>query len=453
MHPPLLLLMAIVLCLTPSGYAQTTADLVDVLAGGSVDGPFTGYTLTESASWKAYVQLRDSASVDELRALLDHPEPAVRVYAFWAWSHRDGGVRASDVIERLEDAALVTRYEGCTQWVDTAGEAAFAGMGPLKPADQARVLEYLLSSDLRARRSALNTWQPPEGLRPAIVAHANATGEGLVAVARYGRDDDVPLLARWFADGDQGLRAVALSAHPDLIDPLRRYHRRVLAAPTETPADGLEPLYSALAAYGGAADDALAAPLDTELPPEERLAHLRALHHALADETDPAFVPLLFRLWEDHDIFDCRSFDQMLAHDPGRALVTLESSLSDIDSLASQYGFALTDACVARLASAWTDARGADGDALLVSALEEVKQLSHFGVLAAEAARVRAPGAVDVLFDRLRRARSEWVYLAAARALVTYGGEVEEEVHRWARRRLRRRRHADDAELRAILAQ
>ncbi|MEZ4320401.1 MAG: hypothetical protein R3F61_23175 [Myxococcota bacterium] len=438
------LLFAIVaLTVVPSpAQAVEGADPVPILAWWrSVDSQYTSIDGEESPGWKAFVELRDTASSDRLRWLLHHTSPVVRAYAFRALVARSEAT-PEDLIERLDDRAIVRTRSGCVGRQRFGADDSFAAMAfHLEDPGRQQVLEALLSKpELSSRGFALREWTPAPALRGSVVEHARMRSSGaLIALARYRRSEDTALLATAIAEGNrEALVAATVFPHPALLPALREARARRLHA--VEPQD-LYAFHTGLALFGPQTLEAFVARLDTV----HRRRRAFAMFGTLREDPDPAAIPKLFRIWEDHGLIDCAVFERLVGSDPDRALDALEHALSDVNRLPD------SEPCLAALLRTWSDARGVSGQGVLVDALT-ASDSEHFVVLAAEAASVQAAGSAEVLLDRLRRDPSPGVAVAAATALLAYDDdEVRRRLAIGVRRRIRGARGRTRAELYAVL--
>ncbi len=397
------------------------AEAVAVLASApSVDGSSVGYAGVETPAWGAYLHLRDHAPAEELTRLLGHERPVVRVYALQALVDRHPEVDLLPLLlGRLDDRAPVETMDGCIHSTSSVADEAFGLIaGRLSSPARERVLEVLLAQrpPIASLGSALEEWEMPErflaAVRTLAKSGAPAAPAALTALARFRRPEDVPLIsgrlvdATWYA-----LRAIRRFPHADFLPLLRAMHPALLAETHHSTTQ--REFYAAAAGFGAAALDLLSAPFDPQREVPMRSYQLDRVFEALADKEDPAFVPLLFRLWEERGKTDARVFDRLWAADRDRALGLLEKlldhqvNLIDVDSLRV-------------LLARWNDARGAAGLDVLNHALARA-DVQHFPAVADEAARLRSEGALEVLLRRFDIEDNPCIYLAAAKAVLAYG--------------------------------
>lgn len=77
------------------------------------ESKFVGYAGVESETWKAFQDLKNSATEKELELLCEHANPAVRCYAFQALVERGYKDCYQMVASHLADTVRIMRRNGC----------------------------------------------------------------------------------------------------------------------------------------------------------------------------------------------------------------------------------------------------------------------------------------------------------------------------------------------------
>lgn len=86
-----------------------------------------GYSGKRTRQYDRFVKLVKKAEIEELVALMKHPKPAVRGYAFWALAKRHFEALEEIFVAHANDEELVFNMQGCmggdapaiefTEWV------------------------------------------------------------------------------------------------------------------------------------------------------------------------------------------------------------------------------------------------------------------------------------------------------------------------------------------------
>jgi len=155
----------------------------------------------QSPTWITFVRLRETASLDELKPLLEHASPIVRNYAARALADRKARVDWVAILgARLGDDVMVDTVNGCLHEEVRSGDLLFtlAEERGLLGAEQWRdMAERLVRADskLQVRDRLLRTTAFAETMRPTLRERADRGDDAaLVALARMRQSDDVPRL-------------------------------------------------------------------------------------------------------------------------------------------------------------------------------------------------------------------------------------------------------------------
>lgn len=91
--------------------------IVDTLvAYNSIDDEGVGYSGSKPITYKTFEKLNQIASDDELIRLTNHFSPAVRGYSFWGLVERNHPAIKEIALNHTQDAAVVDRMSGCTEY-------------------------------------------------------------------------------------------------------------------------------------------------------------------------------------------------------------------------------------------------------------------------------------------------------------------------------------------------
>lgn len=90
--------------------------IVDGLEKGNrVESSHIGEGGSPSKQWDKYEQLKKVATIDQLVALTDHKNSAVRCYAFQALAAKRSDKVFSILLKHLNDTSVVHTQSGCTE--------------------------------------------------------------------------------------------------------------------------------------------------------------------------------------------------------------------------------------------------------------------------------------------------------------------------------------------------
>ncbi|MDB5120619.1 MAG: hypothetical protein JWN56_1837 [Sphingobacteriales bacterium] len=198
--------------------------------GNSVESSHIGEGGSPSKQWEKYEQLKKVASNDQLVALTNHKNSAVRCYAFQALVTKRSDKIFSILLKHLNDTSRVNTLSGCIGMTKYTGDYFVDVVTPnyveidiykLNKAEK-ETLDSILLNDksiiLSAKSSIL------ENLRPTTAHYArirelvenNRNESALRALAKYQRQTDKELIASFFKDDDtQSSALYAVREFPD----------------------------------------------------------------------------------------------------------------------------------------------------------------------------------------------------------------------------------------------
>ncbi|MBX2796897.1 MAG: hypothetical protein KTR31_04485 [Myxococcales bacterium] len=409
--------LATLLAVLGLGAAWLPVDLavIHIAAVGRWESESVGYDGAPSPSWVSYLALRLGASKGRLRELLQHASPAVRAYAVQAIVAREGVPDdvESWLAEVLEDRAELATRSGCVSSQTTVAELASWTLLSADPPLEVRELmvDQLLSQSeppgvlIRLLRDS-DVLTPTRAQR--LRGRMGLELPGLLAtLASLREEQDVPTILEAYDSAPvDALRATVRFPHPAFLDELRADLGPVLA--DSGHAEEARWFWPAVAAYGVDGLGLLEAALDRGLD----RAHLEHLGRAVNESGDPALVPVLFRLAEEHRQIGCPGASLLLVADEGRALDAILTAFPPLR------GAGLQDEvrCTEEILRTWTGARGPE----LVHSAVLTTGVLHFEVVAAHAAELRSPDVVPALLARFSSDDNAYIYLAALEALQAY---------------------------------
>ena len=102
---------------TISNFLNSTPELKKIVnsieKGNRVESSHIGYAGSPSSQWKRYEQLKKIATSDQLVALTEHKNPAVRCYAFQALAASHSDKTFEVLLKHLNDTTVVETQFGC----------------------------------------------------------------------------------------------------------------------------------------------------------------------------------------------------------------------------------------------------------------------------------------------------------------------------------------------------
>lgn len=273
------------------------------------------------AAHPAYARLRELASDAQLRELLQHASPEVRVYAFQALAERQPhSALFAELSVAVADLSVVPRS-------DARGESTVADLAlervqqRLSGVERDAIARQLLTSRVPQRSAARikREWTFSSALHEPLRTLARA-GEGdvLPALARYRDPDDIPLLAAGLREttAEHALQAIAEFPDERFLAPLQAFQRRLPGLRS----DLLCQLYAtALRLPPPAAEVLLAAPFAADGAAADLAAHVTCQRWLLLPNVLRQHTAAGFRLWERSASLLTEQLQVLQAADPARA--------------------------------------------------------------------------------------------------------------------------------------
>lgn len=210
------------LAAAPAVFTPEIEELVTGIAEGKrVESSAINYGGTPSSQWQKFERLEELATVEQLVALTDHANAAVRCYAFQALAGKNSD-RVFEVLSKhLTDTELVDTQMGCigssTRVGDyfvelvTMGGAAYQ----LNPVERERLNHVLLNDRsiklVASRHWALRSMKPTPGdyARVREIASVERSPAALRLLAKYRNRADVTLISSFFANENELSAALA----------------------------------------------------------------------------------------------------------------------------------------------------------------------------------------------------------------------------------------------------
>lgn len=288
---------------------------------------------TRASAHQAYAQLRQSASDAELRRLLQHGSPVVRVYAFQALAerHPDSALFA-ELSVAIGDLAIV-QLSGSRRVESTVADLALELVQRrLSGVERDAIARQLLTTGAPARFATRvkREWTFSSALHEPLRELARAGDrEVLPALARYRDPADIPLLVAGLREPTAELALQAIAEFPDarFVAPLQAFQRRLPGLRSEL----LCQFYAtALRFPAPVAEALLAAPFAPDAVTADLVAHVTCQRWLLRPEVLHQHVAAGFRLWERRAGLHTEQLQVLWAADPARARRLTLASASEL---------------------------------------------------------------------------------------------------------------------------
>lgn len=85
----------------------------DIAKENEIHGTAVGYGGVKTTQYRRFEGLYTKASVEELTELVEHPNPAVRGYAFWGLAKRHDEKLEAIIMAHAADSQFVYQIDGC----------------------------------------------------------------------------------------------------------------------------------------------------------------------------------------------------------------------------------------------------------------------------------------------------------------------------------------------------
>ena len=190
--------------------------------GNRVESSHIGYAGSPSNQYKKYEQLKKIATVEQLTALTDHKNPAVRCYAFQALASKNADNVFAVLLKHLHDTSSVETQSGCIVWTELTADyfinvvtPDYVDLDVCKLNQKERqmldsILLYDKSIQLYAKSRVLEKLKPTaenyDRIRELVAKDRNTSA--LVSLAKYQKQNDKELIASFFKDEDTQFSAL-----------------------------------------------------------------------------------------------------------------------------------------------------------------------------------------------------------------------------------------------------
>ena len=200
-----------------AGPKPSLKQLVATIAKGNcVESAHIGIGGSPSTQWATYEMLKNMATEQQLVALTDHKNAAVRCYAFQALAAKQSPQTFNVLLRHLHDNAGVDTQSGCVGISISVGDyfAMLVEPGHGNPRDYKLTNKQLEALDstylhdnsihLLSKASALMRARPTENNYAIIrkLVQTNRDETALIALAKYRKPSDRKLIATFFKNDD-----------------------------------------------------------------------------------------------------------------------------------------------------------------------------------------------------------------------------------------------------------
>jgi hypothetical protein len=372
----------------------------------------------KTEAFSAFEVIAKQATREQLLALAQDENVNLKAYAAMALKERFPREDFFELLmERLRDEAEFDYRNGCIGYRMTVGDFYHQALiDSLSPEHQALVLDYLLTSDnkLAATDQALCGAEIPERHLPRLRALAAAgNGSALLAVARFKKDEDKPLiLAAVKTHPLECFRCVAQNPQPEFFKVLQDAHPALLAESTWSATQ--REFYTAAAAYRNRESAALFERVvngsDQQIP--MRKYHLDFIGNAINASEDQVYDELKWRFWGELGRISPANFQRLVGLDEARAIKLTRQTL---DHLSWEVPTEVVTAMFALMSP--KDPGYVDGVIAAELGKCELPRYSYFASLALQSPK---GSYIEPLFKAVETSTNPYLYLPATEALVAY---------------------------------
>jgi hypothetical protein len=448
--------ITLMLCLVPlTACSQKTFDAakISIATGAAVSkiekvNEVMGSVVYEAEmrpeQYDFFDQLKTHASKEELIELTDHPNGAVRCYAFWALSYDQHTNLLPIVLKHINDDESVETQFGCIGSRTKVGDffidivtplhldQNLKKLGPEQLAELDSILIFT-ANNLNARLRAIGAAKPAEKWYPRIreLIVKEDIQMALVALAKYQKTEDIELILKnkeksksnagvyWYT-----YEAISEFPHPDFLPFLENNLIKTMG--DNYYRNELSPLYKAISNYRNQkAVDLLNVPFIEVRYADVRKYHMRAIFAAIQSCKDSIYNELLWKLWANERILSSNVYKYLLAIDSRRTLQLATKSLVNAEDLYvdnifnESYEMDTEEKLIDLMLDLVLKRDRWRGLEIIKDNIGEAN-VHKFSVFANKASVVQDKVFVEPLFKQLETANNPYVYLEAATALIAF---------------------------------
>jgi len=393
-------------------------------------------------------QLTRKATKEELIDLSNHPNGAVRCYSFWALAKQKSIDLLPVLIEHINDTEKIflrfgdvgEREKVGDFMIDLANPAYSDGSCKTLDSAELAVLDSILiysSSGLYAKDKAIETAPPTERLYPRIreLVVNNGNQSAVVALAKYRKPQDISVILnnREVDSRENGgyfytYRAIAEFPQRDFLPLLKRNLIQTLGASHYD--NEWSALYRAIAAYKNAESIALLkVPFTKVKYPDIREYHIGFVFAAVAGIDDSIYDELKWSLWADEKRIDSNVFRYLYKRNPQKTLGLTEKYLLKSDELIEGDGDdnfedrGRSKSLTETMLDLVLQKDSVYGIGIIRSKLATA-DVHLFPTIAWKASEIKDKSFIEPLIKRFANDENPYVYLAAAKGLISFHSEA-----------------------------
>lgn len=280
-------------------------------------GSATGYSGTEPEQYRNYLNLCDTATLEELKTLTDYSNTVVRCYAFWGLCDKKNKEVFEITKKHIQDEELVETQFGCSGADKKVGDIFIASVtyddykdGRILDSLQVAELNKLVLSvnnSLRYKSEAVSQLPVTPGNYILIkkLAVKEKIDTAIIKLAEYKKEEDAEIILRLYNSNNPEsswtfYQAAANFPHPVFFQALKYDFLNSLSEKWQNPY--WEYLDKAITAYQNTDAANLLSLLFTMDSNDAKSYHLNYLNNALDSYHCSVYDNLLWRLWQDKNI-------------------------------------------------------------------------------------------------------------------------------------------------------
>lgn len=395
-----------------------------------------------SEQYVNFEELVKIASLSELKELLNHPHPVVRIYSFWTIANNYNVNLLEIIKQHFSDTTAVKTQWGCISSRDTVGNffidiAIWSKKLSVEQLDQ--LDSFLINSDVdfRSRNEALERVDKIESqyLRIRDLVKNEQNGSALVALAKYKKEQDIDLILnfkgnRLFNNDSRDwvyiFKAISHFHHDDFIPFLIDRLNESFKDKTQIHSMKLKYLYLAIAGYKN----------KDLVPILSRAFYIKEKDHkvsqrmpflffSLINNRDAIYDELLLKLWSEYDLISPEIFNYLLRKYPNRSIEISKATLNRIDDfhfaeyeLSIYARISIEESLPLMLDAVEKDNRN---DVIQIVGQNLIHAyVGYFGIYAFKAAQIKDSSFILPLITRLKIEDNAHVYLKIVNVLLAY---------------------------------
>ncbi len=402
-------------------------------------GEAVGYSGEKPDQFKRFEKLQRRANKNELLELTKHKNGVVRCYAVWALSHDSTVDIFSIVIKHLSDDELIWTQFGCSVDQERVGDFIINLVTPgyvdltsqkLDSLEFVKLDSILIYSanNLNARSAAMERAPMSEShyqLVKEIVKSKNDPS-AVVALARYHRKDDIPLIKGSAYDDNNSFvyQAIIQFPEPDFLPFLDAHQRATLDK--EYYSREWADLYEAIATYKNKeALEILKRPLSQVKSSDIRKYHIDFVFNAISDKRIPLYDSLLWYFFENEQKTTKTVYRYFVNMDPERAYSVTRRYLSSNDAMTeaqNSYDYEDNDENVGLLSLMLQQVLKQDKNSGVEIICKNLRETTDrlYPIFVEHADQLKDKSFIEPLFSKLQTETNPHIYLDIVKTLINY---------------------------------